>query len=125
VEQVGIRSCTCGTFPRFPQQVGSSVLRRLDHRANYFGFLTAARLIFFSMVRSSTAVTADCLANAKGRVTISPLGAGENLHAEGKGVTTQYLVDVRNPAPDKPLGLDSGFVALRLRRRKPDHTTFG
>jgi hypothetical protein len=26
------------------KQVGSSVLPRLDHRANYFGFLTTARL---------------------------------------------------------------------------------
>ena len=39
----------------------------------------------FPMVRSSTAVTAGCLANAKGRVTISPLGPVENMHVEVSG----------------------------------------
>lgn len=60
----------------------------------------------FSMVRSSTAVAADCLANAKGRVTISPLGPVENMHVEVSGLPPNAGFDLFViQLPDKPFGL--------------------
>jgi hypothetical protein len=60
----------------------------------------------FPMVRSSTAVTAGCLANAKGRVTISPLGPVENMHVEVSGLPPNAGFDLFViQLPDKPFGL--------------------
>jgi hypothetical protein len=60
----------------------------------------------FPMVRSSTAVTAGCLPNAKGRVTISPLGPVENMHVEVTGLPPNTGFDLFViQLPDKPFGL--------------------
>lgn len=40
----------------------------------------------FSMVRSSGAVTAGCIPNASGRVTINSLGPVETMHLEARGL---------------------------------------
>ena len=49
--------------------------------------LTAvAQDTIFNMVRSSTAVTAGCLPNASGRVTIHSIGIAETMHVEVTGL---------------------------------------
>ena len=60
----------------------------------------------FYMVRSTAAVTAGCLPNAKGRVTVHPLGPVENLHVEVSGLPANvdfdfFVIQV----PDKPFGM--------------------
>ena len=62
--------------------------------------------ITFSMVRSSTAVTAGCLLNAKGRVTIHSLGPVETMHVVVTGLPSNtdfdfFVIQV----PDKPFGM--------------------
>ena len=62
--------------------------------------------IIFSMARSSTAVTAGCIPNAKGRVTIHPLGPVETMHVEVTGLPSNtgfdfFVIQV----PDKPFGM--------------------
>lgn len=60
----------------------------------------------FGMARSTAAVTAGCLPNAKGRVTVHPLGPVENLHVEVSGLPANvdfdfFVIQV----PDKPFGM--------------------
>jgi hypothetical protein len=60
----------------------------------------------FSMARSTAAITAACLPNAKGRVTVHPLGPVENLHVEVSGLPANvdfdfFVIQV----PDKPFGM--------------------
>ena len=60
----------------------------------------------FNMVRSTAAVTAGCLPNAHGRVTVHPLGPVENLHVEVSGLPPNvdfdfFVIQV----PDKPFGM--------------------
>jgi hypothetical protein len=60
----------------------------------------------FTMVPSTAAVTAGCLPNAKGRVTIHPLGPVENLHVEVSGLPPNVDFDFFViQAPDKPFGM--------------------
>ena len=68
--------------------------------------LRAADNVIFPMVRSSAAVTAGCITTAKGRVTISPRGAVENMHVEVSGLppNTGFDLFVIQLA-DKPFGL--------------------
>ncbi len=66
----------------------------------------AQNSLVFSMVRSSTAVTAGCFPNAKGRVTIHPLGPVESMHVEVSGLPPHtgfdfFVIQI----PDKPFGL--------------------
>jgi len=60
----------------------------------------------FGMVRSSGAVSAGCLQNASGRVTISPLGPVENMHVEVNGLppNTEFDLFVIQ-LPNAPFGL--------------------
>jgi hypothetical protein len=66
----------------------------------------AADNVTFAMVRSSAAITAGCISTAKGRVTISPRGAVENMHVEVSGLppNTGFDLFVIQLA-DKPFGL--------------------
>lgn len=66
----------------------------------------AQKNITFSMVRSSTAVTAGCLLNAKGSVTIHSLGPVETMHVVVTGLPSNtdfdfFVIQV----PNKPFGM--------------------
>jgi hypothetical protein len=70
------------------------------------GPAVAQNNFIFNMVRSTGAVTAGCLPNASGRVTIHPLGPVENLHVEVSGLPPNvdfdfFVIQV----PDKPFGM--------------------
>jgi hypothetical protein len=60
----------------------------------------------FTMVRSTAAVTAECLPAAGGRVTVHPLGPVENLHVEVFGLPPNVDFDFFViQAADKPFGM--------------------
>jgi len=66
----------------------------------------AAENFIFTMERSSAAVTAGCLPNASGRVTINSLGPVESLHVEVFGLRPDTDFDLFViQLPDKPFGL--------------------
>jgi hypothetical protein len=70
------------------------------------GAAVAQNNFIFSMARSSGAVTAGCIPNAKGRVTIHPLGPVENMHVEVSGLPHNtgfdfFVIQV----PDPPFGM--------------------
>ncbi|HXY08123.1 MAG TPA: hypothetical protein VEI52_09755 [Terriglobales bacterium] len=70
------------------------------------GAAVAQDNFIFNMVRSTAAVTAGCLPNAKGRVTIHPVGPVEELHVEVSGLPPNvdfdfFVIQV----PDKPFGM--------------------
>lgn len=68
--------------------------------------VAAAENIIFSMVRSSTAVTAGCLSNASGRVTINSLGPVESMHVEVFGLPPNGDFDLFViQLPNKPFGM--------------------
>jgi hypothetical protein len=60
----------------------------------------------FNMVRSSTAVGANCLPNATGRVTIHSIGIAETMHVEATGLPSntnfQFFVI---QLPNTPFGM--------------------
>ena len=60
----------------------------------------------FPIIRSSSAMTAGCLLNATGRVTISPRGPVENMHVEVIGLppNTEFDLFVIQ-LPNAPFGL--------------------
>jgi hypothetical protein len=67
---------------------------------------SAASEATFTMVRSSTAVTAGCLPNAAGRVTIHTVGPVEFMHVEATGLPANtgfdfFVIQV----PDAPFGM--------------------
>jgi hypothetical protein len=67
---------------------------------------SAANNVIFSIVRSSAAVTANCLPQAVGRVTINSLGPVESLHVEVSGLPANTDFDLFViQLPDKPFGL--------------------
>ncbi len=67
---------------------------------------TAADNAIFSIVRSGGAVTANCLPNAAGRVTINSLGPVESLHVEVSGLPANTDFDLFViQLPDQPFGL--------------------
>lgn len=69
--------------------------------------LTAtAQDTIFTMVRSAGAVTAGCLPNAAGRVTINSIGVAENMHVEVTGLppNTDFDFFVLQ-LPNAPFGL--------------------
>jgi len=68
--------------------------------------MAAANNNVFAMVRSSGAVSAGCLLNALGRVTISPRGPVENMHVEVTGLppNTEFDLFVIQ-LPNAPFGL--------------------
>lgn len=73
---------------------------------SFAGTAVAQNNSVFSMVRSTAAVTAGCLPNAVGRVTIHPLGPVENLHVEVTGLPPNVDFDFFViQAPDKPFGM--------------------
>ena len=60
----------------------------------------------FSMVRSSGAVTANCILNAKGRVSINSLGNVEVMHLEASGLPPNTEFDAFvTQLPNAPFGL--------------------
>jgi hypothetical protein len=72
-----------------------------------FASLTsAAQNTTFGIVRSSGAVAANCIPNAKGRVTINSLGNVEVMHVEASGLPPQTEFDVFViQLPNAPFGL--------------------
>ena len=89
---------------------------RRDHFSTAIGMVSlilaltapsqAADNVTFPIVRSSTATTAGCISTAKGRVTISPRGAVENMHVEVSGLPPNtgfdlFVIQLAN----KPFGL--------------------
>jgi hypothetical protein len=66
----------------------------------------AAQNITFNMVRSAGAVAADCIPNAKGRVTINSIGIAEVMHVEASGLPDNTDFDVFViQLPNAPFGL--------------------
>src|SRR5205814_1051309 len=60
----------------------------------------------FDLVRSSGAVTANCIPQANGRVTISSLGPVENMHLEVNGLPAKTEFDAFViQLPNAPFGL--------------------
>jgi hypothetical protein len=60
----------------------------------------------FNMVRSSTAVGANCLPNATGRVTIHSIGIAETMHVEATGLPPNTDFDFFViQLPNAPFGL--------------------
>jgi hypothetical protein len=70
------------------------------------GTAGAQNNFIFGMVRSAGAVTAGCLPDAAGRVTIHPLGPVEDLHVEVTGLPPNVDFDFFViQAPDAPFGM--------------------
>jgi hypothetical protein len=66
----------------------------------------AAKDIIFAMTRSSGAVTAGCIPNAAGRVTINTLGPVETMHVEVTGLPPNTGFDLFVlQLPNAPFGL--------------------
>jgi hypothetical protein len=66
----------------------------------------AAENTTFSMLRSSGAVTAGCIPNATGRVTLNSLGAVEVMHVEVRGLPADTAFDLFViQLPNAPFGL--------------------
>ena len=66
----------------------------------------AAQNVVFSLSRSSGAVAAGCIPNAKGRVTINSLGAVEEMHVEISGLPANTTFDLFViQLPNAPFGL--------------------
>jgi len=60
----------------------------------------------FSMVRSATATNANCILDAKGRITISEEGNAEHLHLEVSGLPPKTDFDAFvTQLPNAPFGL--------------------
>ena len=60
----------------------------------------------FNMIRSTAAENGNCLANAKGRVTINSLGNVEVMHLEASGLPANTEFDAFiNQLPNAPFGL--------------------
>jgi hypothetical protein len=60
----------------------------------------------FGMVRSATATAANCIAEAKGRVTINSLGNVEVMHLEASGLPPKTEFDAFvTQLPNAPFGL--------------------
>jgi hypothetical protein len=70
------------------------------------GPATAQKNTIFSMVRSSGAMTAGCIPNAAGRVTINSLGAVEAMHVEISGLPPNTGFDLFViQLPNTPFGV--------------------
>ena len=70
------------------------------------GTASAAASNIFSMTRSASVVTANCAANAKGRVTINSLGPVEVMHVEATGLPPNNEFDLFViQLPSAPFGL--------------------
>jgi hypothetical protein len=66
----------------------------------------AAQNTTFNMIRSATAVTAGCIPNALGRVTINSLGNVETMHLEATGLPPRTEFDAFViQLPNAPFGL--------------------
>jgi len=66
----------------------------------------AAQSTSFSIVRSASAIAGNCLADAKGRVTINSLGSVEVLHLEASGLPPKTGFDAFIiQLPNAPFGL--------------------
>jgi len=66
----------------------------------------AAQNITFNMVQSAGAAAADCIPNAKGRVTINSIGIAEAMHVEATGLPANTGFDVFViQLPSAPFGL--------------------
>src|ERR1700751_3381373 len=66
----------------------------------------AAENITFNLLRSSGAVTANCIPKAAGRVTINSLGTVETMHVEVSGLPPNSEFDVFViQLPNAPFGL--------------------
>lgn len=73
---------------------------------SFAGTVAAQDSAIFSIVRSTAAVTAGCLPNAVGEVTIHPLGPVEDMHVEVSGLPANVDFDFFViQTPDKPFGL--------------------
>ncbi len=70
------------------------------------GTASAAANNIFSMTRSASVVTANCAANAKGKVTINSLGPVEVMHVEATGLPPNNEFDLFViQLPSAPFGL--------------------
>ena len=70
------------------------------------GTASAAASNIFSMTRSASVVTANCAANAKGKVTINSLGPVEVMHVEATGLPPNNEFDLFViQLPSAPFGL--------------------
>jgi hypothetical protein len=70
------------------------------------GLASAADNISFSLARSASVVSAGCLPEATGRVTINSLGAVETMHVEASGLPANTNFDVFViQLPNAPFGL--------------------
>jgi hypothetical protein len=83
-----------------------AMMSRMALLVTLAGPAVAQNNFVFNMVRSTAATTAGCIPNAKGRVTIHPLGPVENLHVEVSGLPPNvdfdfFVIQV----PDKPFGM--------------------
>jgi hypothetical protein len=66
----------------------------------------AAQNTTFPMVRSAAAAAADCIPNAKAKVTINSLGPVENMHIEATGLPANTEFDAFViQVPNTPFGL--------------------
>ena len=66
----------------------------------------AAENTTFSLLRPSSAVAANCIPNAKGRVTVNSLGSAEVMHVEISGLPPNKEFDVFIiQLPNAPFGL--------------------
>jgi hypothetical protein len=73
---------------------------------SFAGTAVAQNNFVFNIVRSTAAVTAGCLPDAIGQVTIHPLGPVEDLHVEVSGLPPNVDFDFFViQAPDKPFGM--------------------